>query len=249
MKRLLYFLSLLGKSRTVPVKVKAQLKVLFMGNSYIFYNNLPQLVTYMADKTAIKLVTQKSTFGGASLSDHWDGRNGLKSKELIQNGKYDVVIIQENSMGGINSPDRFYKYTTLFADLIKSTGAKPYLMQPWARQQVPQYIDDLDKAHERAAGENNMTLLPVGRAWSMACTYRPTAPLFDADGSHPAALGTYLSAAVIVGSVCGDLPETIHHIPTIRDATGETLELMRLDSLDTTFVLKVAREALKMPYE
>jgi hypothetical protein len=246
MKRLTAFLLILFFISAAEAQVKTNLKVLFVGNSFVFYNNLSQLVTYMADSTAIKLQTQKSVYGGSFLSDHWQGKKGLKSKKIIQEGKYDVVIIQENSMGAIDSPDSLMKYTKLFADLIRSTGAKPYLYQVWARQRVPQYHTELNSVYEKVAREANISLIPIGKAWNTARTYRPTAPLFDADGVHPSDMGTFMTAAVIVGHICGNLPERYNPVPTIRDAKGETIELVRLEWLDMLFAMKVARETLKM---
>jgi hypothetical protein len=246
MKKFIVVLLLLVLVGASEAQVKTQLKVLFVGNSFTFYNNLPQVVSYMADSTAIKLQTQKSTVGGAFLSEHWQGKRGLKTKKMIQEGKYDVVIIQENSMGAIDSPDSLMKYTKLFADLIRSTGAKPYLYQVWARQRVPQYHTELNAVYEKVAREANISLIPIGKAWNTARTYRPTAPLFDADGIHPSNMGTFMTAAVIVGHICGNLPERYNPVPTVRDAKGETLELVRLEWLDMVFAMKVARETLKM---
>jgi hypothetical protein len=40
-------------------------------------------------------------------------------------------------------------------------------------------------------------LLPAGDAFRAALDEDPRAPLFEADGFHPSALGTYLAAVVI----------------------------------------------------
>ncbi|MGI6573137.1 MAG: hypothetical protein ACOX19_06940 [Fermentimonas sp.] len=60
------------------------LRVLFVGNSYTYYNNLPQLVSILSEQTGTKLITQKSVVGGAKLSEHWHGLRNLKTKEMIR---------------------------------------------------------------------------------------------------------------------------------------------------------------------
>ena len=70
------------------------LKVLFVGNSYTYVQNLPQVVSIISDSTKTKLVTRKSTVGGAYLREHWYGKRGLKTKEIITKGKFDLVILQ-----------------------------------------------------------------------------------------------------------------------------------------------------------
>jgi len=233
----------------VPVKEKKvpkdTLKVLFIGNSYTYYNNLPHIVSIMSDSTDTKLITKKSTLGGSWLHEHWNSKRNLKTREILAKEKFDIVVLQEYSMGSIQQPDSLRKYVRQFAQLVRKTGAEPMLFLVWAREKVPQYQAELDDPHQFVAKENNMKLIPVGKAWEMARAYRPTAALFDLDGTHPADLGTFLSAAVIVGAITGQVPKTITTTPTIRDGQGESIELMRLDWLDMIFALKVANEAVE----
>lgn len=233
----------------VPVKQKKvpkdTLDVLFIGNSYTYYNNLPHIVSIMSDSTDIKLITKKSTLGGSWLHEHWNSKRNLKTREILAKEKFDIVVLQEYSMGSIQQPDSLRKYVGQFARLVRQTGAEPMLFLVWAREKVPQYQTELDDPHQFVAKENNLKLIPVGKAWEMARAYRPSAPLFDLDGTHPADLGTFLSAAVIVGAITGQVPKTVTTTPTIQDGRGESIELMRLDWLDMIFALKVANEAVE----
>src|SRR5665648_133272 len=127
-----------GSSSSAQVK-RDTLKVLFVGNSYTYVQNLPQIVSIISDSTKTKLVTRKSTVGGAFLSEHWFGKRGLKTKEIITKGKFDIVILQENSMGTIQQPDSTIKYAKLLCGLIKASGAKPCLYMTWAREKAVSY--------------------------------------------------------------------------------------------------------------
>ena len=147
-------------------------------------------------------------------------------------------------MGAINSPDSLFKYVELFVDLIKSKGAKPLLFQVWARKKVPQYISELNVVYDKVAAENNIPLIPVGKGWNLFRNLRPDAPLFYKDGTHPADLGTFLTAAIFVGCITGEVPEKAYQIPTIIDKAGETIQLMRLDWLDMIYALKVSQETI-----
>ena len=62
---------------------KDTIRVLFIGNSYIYYNNLAQMISLISDSLDTKLICTKSTIGSATLGEHWNGLRGLKSKELI----------------------------------------------------------------------------------------------------------------------------------------------------------------------
>lgn len=223
---------------------KDSLRVLFVGNSYIYYNNLPQMVSLISDSIETKLICSRSTVGGAHLGEHWNGLRGLKSKQLIQKGKFDIVVIQDNSMWPVDNPDSVYKYAKLLCDLIKSTGAKPYIYETWARLKIPQHQQEINAVYEKVAKDNNATLVPVGEAWEKARQLRPDLVLFDADGSHPSNIGTFLIATMFTQSISGTLPKkfsTQYYYPAFDK---EQIRLMQLDELDMIFCKKVVEETV-----
>jgi hypothetical protein len=224
---------------------KDTLRVLFVGNSYTYVQNLPHIVSIISDSTQIKLETRKSTVGGAYLSEHWRGKRGLKTRELINNGNFDIVVLQENSMGTILQPDSTIKYAALLCALIRKSGAKPYLYMTWAREKVPQYQEQITSVYSRIAKENNAVLVPVGKAWELARQLRPTINLYESDGHHPSSLGAILSAYVFVGSLTGEVPATIPTGFNIMDVHGESVQLTGIDNLDAAFFRRVTEQIIQ----
>jgi hypothetical protein len=233
-----------GSSASAQVK-RDTLKVLFVGNSYTYVQNLPQVVSIISDSTKTKLITRKSTIGGAYLSEHWFGKRGLKTKEIITKGKFDIVILQENSMAPIQQPDSTIKYANLLCQFIKASGAKPCFYMTWAREKVPQYQGEISNVYSRIAKDNGAILVPVGKAWELAMKLRPTINLYDPDGSHPSGLGAILSAYVFVGALTGEVPASIPGWYGIKDIDGESVQLMSIDNLDAMFFRKVTEQTLR----
>lgn len=223
------------------------LRVLFVGNSYTYFENLAQMVSVISDDTPTKLITKKSVVGGGKLSEHWQDKRGLKTREIIKNGNFDIVVLQDHSMGAIHEPDSLLIYAKLLCDFIKENGAKPYLYLTWAREKVPQYQNQINEMYERVAAENNALLVPVGKAWELAMQLRPKIELFDVDGSHPNKLGTFLTACTFVNSLSGEIPDELGPTFTIDDKDGEWIYLMRLDPLDIIFCKKVVEQATRKP--
>lgn len=224
---------------------KDTLRVLFVGNSYTYVENLPQLVSLLSEGTKTKLVTRKSTVGGAYLSEHWKSERGLKTRELISKGKFDMVVLQDNSMATIQQPDSTAKYARLLCQLIRQSGAKPFLYMTWARERVPQYQQEISFIYSKIAKDNNATLVPVGQAWELARQLRPAISLFNPDGSHPSALGAILSAYVFTCVLTGEVPSSIPGEFWIKDADGESVQLNGIDNLDAVFFQKVTEQILK----
>lgn len=224
-----------------------QLRVLFVGNSYTYVNNLPQIVSLISDSTHTKLITRKSVVGGAKLYEHWNGERGLKTKEIISEGNFDIVVLQDYSMAAIEMPDSTLKYVKLFAEFNRNMGAKTYLFNTWARKKVPQFQKTIDEVYSKCSDENNIERIPVGFVWASARQLRPTIGLFDEDGSHPSELGTFLTACVFVASLTGELPENIPQSYWVKDIDGETLQIMYIeDTLDIEFCRRVVNEILEL---
>ena len=230
-----------------PLATQAQqkeLKVLFVGNSYTFGNNLPHIVSILSDSTETKLITRKSVIGGAYLREHWNGDREIKTRELIAEGDFDIVVLQNNSMAAMQAPDSTVKYVKLFAEYNKRFGAETYLFNTWAREKVPQFQPTIDAMYTRAARESGAIRVPVGSAWEMALDTRPTIDLFTSDGSHPNELGTLLIACIFVKSIIGELPLIAPRTFMVEDASGETLRLMGADPLDYEFCKRITYELM-----
>ena len=222
-----------------------ELKVLFVGNSYTYGYNLAHIVSILSEETSTKLVTRKSTEGGASLREHWNGGRGLQTKSLIAEGDFDVVILQDFSMSAIHTPDSLLKYVKLFSEYNESFGAKTCLFNTWARERVPQYQQEIDSMYLKATREYDAIRVPVGPAWELAMDLRPSVDLFTSDGSHPNELGTLLTAAVFVRTITGELPGILPTLYRIEDAQGETVRLMNHNPEDVEFCRRIANRILE----
>ena len=163
---------------------------------------------------------------------------------MIRTGHYDIVVLQEYSMGAIEQSDSLKLYAKLFCEFIKENGAVPYLYQTWAREKVPQYFETIEKVYAEVAEENDARLVPVGRAWRLANQSRPNIQLFDADGSHPSNLGTFLAACLFTATITGEIPEKNRTNYTCLDIEGESITLMILDKLDVVFCQEIAKDII-----
>lgn len=234
---------LISSGSSVFAQVKADtLKVLFVGNSYTYYGNLAQVISIISDNTKTKLITKKSTLGGAKLSEHWRGERGLTTKEMIKSGKYDIVVLQDYSLGPVEVPDSVKKYMGLFCKLIRQTGAKPYLYLTWARVKSPQTQEVINKVYTETGIENEAVVVPAGKAWTLARAIQPDINLYDTDGSHPSKIGTFLTACVFIESITREIPEKMPTNYVTNDVDGESVVLMKIDKDDVEFCRKVAKQ-------
>src|SRR3954451_24319307 len=70
-------------------------RVLFIGNSSTYVNDLPRMVAALAQAGKQRpLVHERETPGGCSFEKHWKDGKALKK---IDAGPWDYVVLQENS--------------------------------------------------------------------------------------------------------------------------------------------------------
>jgi hypothetical protein len=208
-----------------------ELRVLFIGNSYTWFNNLPHLVTALAESAheARPLRTSMLVGGGFTLRNHWDAGSAVSA---IQGSSWDYVVLQEQSMlgspapavnGGVPriDPRPFHDYARRFDAAIKQAGARTVFFVTWAREDLPELQSAIDKAYRSIAKELGDPVAPVGPAWKEAIEERPRLALHQWDRSHPTPAGSYLAACVFYATFYGKSPEglTAHMEP---DASGIT---------------------------
>lgn len=212
------------------------LRVLFVGNSYTYFWNLPQTVSTMAENRGVTIVARKSTAGGSTWKQHWKGEKELKSRKIIAQGNWDVVVLQNHSMSTINNPGDFADYGEKFIDLVRESGAIPILYMTWAREFNPLMQKAISEGYKTLGKEHQVYVAPVGEVWAKARTLRPDIRLFDPDSSHPSTIGTYLTACVfftvLTGEKSNGLPERISTI----DKNGEELFYSMMSKEDATFM-------------
>jgi uncharacterized protein DUF4886 len=225
------------------------LRILFVGNSYTYYNNLPRLIAGLAESAdeSWLLETDMIAEGGATLQKHWEDGKAL---DMLKRGHWDYVVLQEQSNLGpgpivdgviqINDPATFYRYARLFDAEIKKAGAKTIFYMTWARQDAPQNQAKLSSAYLAIAKELGAEVAPVGMAWQAALSQNPNLALYQQDGSHPTSTGSYLAACVFYATIYGKSPEGL----TGRITQNVHFELVNLGESDARFLQRIAWEVV-----
>ncbi len=215
---------------------KEPLRVLFVGNSYTYYWNLPQAVSLMAKSQGRAIITRQSTVGGSNLEQHWKGENGSRTRALISQGGWDYVVFNNHSLSTINTPESFFDYGQKFADLVKSQGGEAVFYMTWARSHNKLMINIISPSYRRLAEETNSHVVPVGEIWMRAVTLHPEYNLYTSDGSHPSPLGTYLTALAFTKFFTGESVLSIPNGLQMKDSDGEKLYITLTPQMEGNFL-------------
>lgn len=224
---------------------KDTVRVLLVGNSYIYYNNLAQMIGLITDSLDTKIICKKSTIGAATLGQHWNSERGLKTKKMIASNKFDIVVIQDNSMWPLEHKDSVLIYGQLFCNFIRANGAKPYLYNTWAREKTPQTQSSINAVYNELAAAENAVNVPVGSSFDLARKTIPTMNLFHPDGSHPSAVGTFLIALSFIKKITGTLPKKYATVYNYFDKDGETFRIMQLTDAEIESCVSIVNSVIQ----
>ena len=180
----------------------APTRILFIGNSLTYANDLPAMVCAMAKaagKTATCESVAKPDYG---LEEHWNER---EARRAIARG-WDVVVLQQGPSALPESRRLLIDYARRFDAEIRKTGAKTALYMVWPSRARRGDFPAVSQSYAAAAKDVNGVLLPAGDAWRAAWAMDPELPLYGPDGFHPSTMGTYLSALVIHEQIFGSPP-------------------------------------------
>ena len=197
-----------AKETPLVTRVDAPDSILFVGNSFTFYNNaiythLRKLLVADDPATRQAIFLKSMTISGAVLADH---RGGLD--QTLQSRDWDVVVLQGHSREAIDEQMAAGYSSTVaeFTREIRKHGAEPVLFMTWAYSDDPGMISGLSRAFTRIGNELQVMVIPVGLVFQRALSQVPGVTLHDPDKVHPSLEGTYLAAAVFYAALFGKSP-------------------------------------------
>jgi len=212
------------------------LRVLFVGNSYIFVNDLPTVVKQLADSAGLAQLTVDSvTVGGATFADQLTTTGAV---DRIRQGGWTHVVLQAQSVEPLYDPATFASGAAALAAEVEKVGAAPVFYETWARKAGDAVYQQtwsggtpaamqagLRTEYQKVATAAGAVAAPAGDAWETTLAQQPAIVLFQSDGSHPTIDGTYLVACVFHATLTGHSPVGIAaHPPAISAAEAATLQ-------------------------
>lgn len=192
--------------------------VLFVGNSYTFYNDMPTIYfENMAKACGYSVKVTSITKGAHTLekfADPSDNYGKMVDTALSAAGTYDFVILQEQSMRpSLDAVGKFYEGTRKLAEKVRRAGAQPVLYATWGRQTGNEKLTEYNMTNESmtwklaaayaAIGEElDIPVYHVGLAFHDVYA-NSKIDLYSADGSHPSPTGSYLAAMTLFCGIFG----------------------------------------------
>jgi len=215
-------------------------RVLFIGNSYTYVNDLPTTFMNLARSGGHKTEVGMSAQGGWMLADH------VKSSDTIakiNSEKWNFVVLQEQSevpaFQQTRSSEMYPALRVLIGD-IEADEAKPILFLTWAYRDglpangMPNYASmqaQINNGYILMSQAFNVPVAPVGVAWQNVRNQDPQINLWQDDGSHPTPEGTYLAACVFYADIFQQSPEGLSYQANLSTDVAHDLQQVAADTV------------------
>lgn len=212
------------------------LRVLFIGNSYTYTNDLPEVVRRLAAKQGIALDVDALTLPGAAIEDHFD--NGSLQREVARG--WDWVLLQQGPSSLQESRQNLVRWSGRAAQEARRVGAKVALISVWPDLRNLGTWRRAEQSYRKAAIMAGGCMLPAAAAWRLARAETPVPDLYQSDQLHPRPIGTLLAGLAIVHGLFGGVePTPIGDLNTLFPQSQWREALALLPRLD-----RHAREAV-----
>lgn len=182
-------------------------RILFIGNSYTYCNDLPAMVQSLAQSADRDVEASQVTSGGKTLEWHWYNPGTL---DALARSDWDFVVLQEQSTRPVEEPEAMLSAAKRLQ--ARAGSAKVVLYHTWARQNIPEMQEGLNDSYFRVARELSCLVAPAGLAWQKALAENPDWVLHTEDRSHPNTIGTYLTACVFYATLFQTTPAGLTNV-------------------------------------
>jgi len=215
-------------------------RVLFIGNSLTFANNLPAMIEAVTAQAGFKgrIRCQAVALPNSGLQEHWhDGR----ALSALRNGtRWTHVVLQQGPTSMPDSRRILREFAGKFAFEARSIGAKVVIFSPWTPRDRLEFMDAVLESHHLAAEDVKGILVPVGEGWRAALRVDPSLPLYGRDDFHPSPAGSYVAALMFFERLAGRSPVGLPNPATSKD---KALSDVNVDATQLKVLQHAAAEA------
>lgn len=194
------------------------MNILFLGNSYTYYNDLPALFRGLCKENNQDVEVFSVTAPGRRLEQNLqDDAHAARFKELLQQRHYDFCILQEQSVLPFVHFDAYLSALLQLKNILKGHSDRLLLYSTWGRKEGESFLTEnhltnpqmtalLHSAFEKASEITEIPISPVGLHFYDLYSAGIGPELYDSDKTHPSYSGSCLAALVHYKAVFGDLP-------------------------------------------
>ena len=173
------------------------MKVLFIGNSHTYFNDMPHLFQIICQENGVAAETVMLSHGGKGLDFHKDQP---EVRFNILYGGYDFVVLQ-HAAHPFGAESVMLEAGVEIHQIIKQTKAQTILYMTWSEKINEAGQARMANAYWKLAEKTGAKVAPVGLAGWKVYHQDPEIELYFTDGEHASAAGSKLAAYTLFSTI------------------------------------------------
>lgn len=201
----------IAQDNGTPADTPRAWRVMFVGNSLTYVNNLPALLRAVAASQGVSITTESHAAPGGTLAERW--REGHVA-DALRTRKFDIVLLQEQGghlaacMASASKERTAPCAASLrayreIAELASKRGARTLLFQTWGPNEGWQAR--LDRSLQAIATRTSASIFDAAGALQALNEADPDIELFP-DGTHPSTQASLMLALALYRDITGTVP-------------------------------------------
>jgi hypothetical protein len=187
-----------GTCDPTPPTRPGAVKILFVGNSLTYYNDLPAKVAAIGQGKGNLIEKEMLAEPNYALEDHW---NEGCLQTHIKTGYYDFVVVQQGPSSQADGAMSLLEYGGYLQELCKANDTKLAFFMVWPARVNYHTFPGVITNYTNAAYATGAILCPAGQAWKQYIDRTGDWSYYGPDQFHPSPLGTQVAAEVIYKSI------------------------------------------------
>ncbi|XZF16398.1 DUF4886 domain-containing protein [Chitinophagaceae bacterium MMS25-I14] len=216
-------------------------RVLFIGNSFTYTNNMPLMLQQMAAAMGDTLIYDQNTPGGYTFQDH---SSDAVTISKIFSQQWDIVVLQEQSQRPAFPPAQVatdtYPYAHKLDSMVRKNDSctQTMFLVTWGYRNgdasncafyppICTYAGmqaSLRASYLQMSADNAGITTPVGMAWKTVRDSFPSLDLYSPDDMHPGLAGSYQEACVLYASIFQRNPAGVNYTGGVNTTDAQKLQ-------------------------
>ena len=178
------------------------MKVLFIGNSHTFYNDMPQIFKNICDEKGKDVQVQMQAFGGKTYGWHYGQLTELRFALL--HGGFDYIVMQQAAHSPCPSKEETLEDAGKIIELARKCGVTPIQTMPWAEKRDPDHQKGMYDIYHTLSEKYDVKLAFAGNVFEDVFYNHPEIDMYWKDGEHASPYGSYTIAMAVFSAIFGE---------------------------------------------
>ncbi|MBR6609469.1 MAG: hypothetical protein IKK99_04545 [Oscillospiraceae bacterium] len=178
------------------------MKVLFIGNSHTFYNDMPQIFKNICTEKGKDVEVAMQAFGGKTYGWHYGQMTELRFALL--HGGFDYIVMQQAAHSPCPAKEETLADGGKIIELARKCGVTPIQTMPWAEKRDPDHQKGMYDIYNTLSEMYGVKLAYAGNVFEDVFYNYPEIDMYWKDGEHASPYGSYTIAMAVYAAIFGE---------------------------------------------